>query len=274
MILWEVLQKIKHVTQVFDTRKGGTDRNRGTSSAVGTVLLVGLITLTAGALLASGTITIGDAEDNFEQDAFESDLEEIATQLEPVAFGDNKQTEIEFDIASEVSNTNPFVANTSTGSISVEIGGTTIYEDSLSSIEFSHSGNTFAFQSGGILRKHRENEKVVASPSLSFSDVQEPTYTFQLVQVENNATLSGSTVVTHNDSENLYENRYVAPADEVHIEIETQFLTSWERTLSETYDLSDSQITVNPSQNRIIAEFGSGEELFFHLTRYEILLHE
>jgi flagellin-like protein len=244
--------------------------NRGVSNVMGTVLLVAIVVGVSGLVLSTGALGLGESKEKVDTDTVRTDFETLAGEAKPVVFGDTSQTEIELEMSEHARSETTFDVEESTGSISVEVGGSTIYSGSLGMIEFEHENTAYAYSGGGVWQLRDDHATNLITPPTSMNDFDEPTYTLPIIQVLGDAAPSNSVVLSHVESEQLYQQRFVPSSDSVEISIQSKFYTAWKDVLMESFDLTQSQVSVDNSQNRVTIQFGAGEEFFFHVNRYTI----
>lgn len=240
---------------------------RAVSPVVGTVLLVAVVMIALAALVGSSMLGSGSGED-LQTVEVEQELRDFDTQIEDVAQGSVDQTEVELGL--DASEQNTYSVDGGTGSITVEIAGSTVYQSPLGQLSFDQGETVTAYQAGGVFGKMNVSSYTVASPDLSTEDLATPTYTMPIVVIEGDSAPRDTVAVSHIDTTTQYPAREVAGGDTVTITIKSEYASAWGQVFASKFQLDESDISVNSANNKVVAEISHSSSFFFHLTEHRI----
>jgi flagellin-like protein len=245
----------------------GEEDDRAVSPVVGTVLLVAVIAIALAALVGSSILGSGSGK-NLQTAQVEQELRNFDTQTEDVVQGSVDQTEVEFGLDAGSDNTYNVIEGA--GSITVEIGGSTVYQSSLGRISLDQGSTMTGYQSGGVFGKRNISSYPVAWPELSTEDLATPTYTMPVVVVKGTGAPQDTVVVTHTGTSTVYPNREVAGGDTVKITIKSEYASAWGQVFANKFRLDESDISVDADNNKVVAKINHSDSYFFHLTEHRI----
>lgn len=244
---------------------GFSTTHRSVSSALGTILIVGIVLLASGLLLTGSSLGDG-AQNEHEQADIEKTLTTFDQEIESAVTAEEDRATISLSMESGTSWTSYYLEQDA-GSISVSVGGSTVYEGSLGKIHTEHEGIDTVYQSGGIWKNNSQSNTLIQSPGLKYSDIDDPTYYFNIIQVSGGPEISEDPSASIQNTNALYNDRFVSKSETVEIVIQSDSPLVWKQILLDEYALDESQVSMNPSTGEVTAEFGSGEEIYFHLSR-------
>lgn len=252
-----------------EDRQSWSLSDRAVSSAVGTILLVGIVLVAIGMLLGGSTLT---SNDQVNRAAIEDTMSSFASQSRPVVFGEKDRADISIDASSKA-----FVTKPNQGTISVEVAGSTIYNGPVGVVKASISERSWGYQSGAAWLGMSDDESAAAvDPPLSYTSLGDPTYSFPIVKIDgsSDSQITGTAIVSHSGSAELYSDHLVSSSDTVKIVIESVYYEAWKHALLDDYQLAESQISVDPNNNRVTAEFGNGQKFYLHVDLYRITISD
>jgi len=210
--------------------------DRGVSSPVGVILILGITIASVMALFAIGGSVLGDTRADAERTQMENSMSGFSSKASLVGLGESgdqrfalgRASEGQVDIREHAGNVSMYVENSSDersyiGNVSM---GSVVYES---------DGREIAYQGGGVWTRQNGYSRMISPPEFHY---RSETLTFPIINVTGSGSASGDvrgTVRSERDSRQLYPN---VSKDEdfdnpltngtVYIEIETDYCDGWE----------------------------------------------
>ena len=210
--------------------------DRGVSSPVGVILILGITIASVMALFAIGGSVLGDTRADAERTQMENSMSGFSSKASLVGLGESgdqrfalgRASEGQVDIREHAGNVSMYVEKPS-GERSY-IGNV-----SMGSVVYESDGREIAYQGGGVWTRQNGYSRMVSPPEFHY---RSETLTFPILNVTGSGSANGDvrgTVRSEHDSRQLYPN--VSKDDDfdnpltngtVYIEIETDYCQGWE----------------------------------------------
>lgn len=255
--------------------------NRGQSSVLGVVLIVGVTVMGITGIMLFGTTAIQDSQTRSEIDSAEHAMTQLDSQFSLVALGSAEHQGASVPVRSGSS----MSVNAERGWMNVSVsdsddGNFTIFNTTLGAVTYENDGTTLAYQGGGVWKRTPDGGSVMVSPP-EFHYRKEsgdnPTLTLPLVVVRGNGSIAGEAKVQKDQTISWFPNesdssqKNPLSGGEINVTIHSDYYEAWgaffeERTGgSVTYDHDRERVTITmvveksqPGVNAAIMSGSSG----------------
>ncbi|MXV62174.1 hypothetical protein GS429_08895 [Natronorubrum sp. JWXQ-INN-674] len=190
---------------------------------MGLVLLIGMVAVgSAGIFLVAGE-TIGDVEQETENERISQSFVELRQSLDGVSAGPDTSGNINLDAGKSGA-----IAKDETGYMKVESEG--LDEDinlTFGTVEYvSDDGTKIAYEAGGVFRETGYETRVVSSPNIQY-DLETETLSLPVLTVTGDEQLgSGDISMAHNET-TTYAESSVVENESVDITIRSEYWRGW-----------------------------------------------
>lgn len=250
------------------------DDSRALSNQIGVILLVGVMVASLGVtslLASSGALS---AEHAPVVESAETELQEVAGAVHTVAFTDVNRRGVDLSLGDSAFNNlelQPDAGQATVQKWSPGTGWTDIHQMALGrAIYENDAGHRVAYQGGGIWKQYEgQQAEMTRAPPIDVSTRGTPTVSFSLLQLTGSVSLRQSMSVVKQSKTDPYPGLYVKSNERIRIIIESEFYHGWERLLTETFP-SAASVTSNAASNTVTVTYGSGTDLYLHLSAYTI----
>ena len=235
--------------------------DRGVSSPVGVILILGITIASVTALFTVGGIVLGDTRADAERTQMENAMSGFSSKASLVGLGESgeqrfalgRASEGQVDIRENAGNVSMYVDDidgdrTYVGNVSM---GTVVYRSGDSEI---------AYQGGGVWAKQNGYTQMVSPPEF---DYRSETLTFPILNVTGSGSATGDvrgTVRAEGDGRQLYPSdsnkdfKNPLTSGTVYIEIETDYCHGWESFFRERSQGSLEQTCDDGAENTVIID--------------------
>lgn len=208
--------------------------DRGVSSPIGVILLIGMTVAVVTAVVVVGGAAIDDTRANAERSQMENAMSQFSSKASLVSLGESGSQQFNLGRVSE-------------GDVSVKdrAGNATLYINrtngereyitnvSMGSIVYQNGGTEIAYQGGGVWKRSNGHSTMVSPPEYHY---KLETLTFPIINVTGSGGNSGQisgTIRSDTTSEQLYpdsERGFNNPVEDgtVYVEIESKYCSGWE----------------------------------------------
>ena len=237
----------------------GNERNRlpAQSEVIGVLLILGITFASIGVIFALAQPTVSDARQDVTTDRVQRDMGLLDTRLSAAGFGTSENESVRLDLGQ-----GRLFSESNTTFMNVTVGGDSVYNGSIGSIEYRNGETSVAYEGGGLWRRTGNGSSMVSSPGIEFDG---EALTVPVYNVTTDLGVGGvSTVsVVGGDNTRKYPNATLGrenPTDEsVKIAIEdSKYLRAWARYLGNTVG---ADVTLDESQDRVEAVLGPLDSL-------------
>jgi hypothetical protein len=227
------------------------------SEVIGVLLILGITFASIGVIFALAQPTVSDARQDVTTDRVQRDMGLLDTRLSAAGFGTSENESVRLDLGQ-----GRLFSRSNTTFMNVTVGGDSVYNGSIGSIEYRNGETSVAYEGGGLWRRTGNGTSMVSSPEIEFDG---EALTVPVYNVTTDLGVGGvSTVsVVGGDNTRKYPNATLGrenPTDErVEIVIEdSKYLRAWARYLGNTVG---ADVTLDESQDRVEAELGPLDSL-------------
>ncbi|WP_435347421.1 DUF7289 family protein [Haloarchaeobius sp. HRN-SO-5] len=225
-----------------------TRTERGQSSVLAVVLLVGIVAVGMVAIAVVGANTISEWKGGTEDERIEDVFVQLGQDINSVAYGQGSSESVNFDIRTREG----AVHHDNTGHIKVYTENQTIADQSFGSVEYVRDDSTFAYQAGGVWRGTGANAQMVASPSLRYRD---GTLNVPIPVVTGDDSLSsGAVTIRKNGTRAPINNMGYIQGELVTVEITSEYYGGWAEYLRS--NTNDASVTVDHANETVIMKLG------------------
>lgn len=142
------------------------DDDAGASSVLAVVLMMGFVAAASVSLLVVGTATVDETRDTAQENQVENTFRQFNKDVSSVAFGRQKYRSMEFDIEDQTA----AFRQENTGQIRVVVDGTEIVDKEVGALVYEKSGETIAYQAGGVWRGTGKESRMVSRPPVEYQN--------------------------------------------------------------------------------------------------------
>ncbi|WP_323676824.1 hypothetical protein [Halorubellus sp. PRR65] len=142
------------------------DDDGGASTVLAVILMMGFVAAASVSLLVVGTATVDQSKDTAQEQQVENTFRQFNKDVSSVAFGRQKYRSMEFDIQDQTA----AFRQENTGRIRVVIDGNEIVDEQVGSLVYEQSGETIAYQAGGVWRGAGEDSRMVSRPPVEYQN--------------------------------------------------------------------------------------------------------
>lgn len=246
------------------------ETERGQSEVLGTVLLVGVVTMAVGTALYAGTNDFDTAKQGIGIEVAEHELKKLGGELEDVAVGNSPVKTVQLNLESgQTAGTTTIDAQR--GQINVHVGGTDVYTGYLGVIRFEQGSASVAYQGGGVFREYPEGGAETAQvPSWSANNYSSPTLTIPLITIEGSGSPGTAVELKEISSQDKYPEKHVEPGENVVVTITSDYYEAWSLFFTDHLGVPEENVDVDDSVKQVTMAYGEGKGPFLHLTVYRV----
>lgn len=239
---------------MFHSPSGGGPE-RGQSSPIGVVLLLGMTLAAAVTIVVGGSVAIDDAQTNSQIGQAEKALSQLDARTSQVALGDSTSQSVRIGQSG-----GDYRIDEDAGQVRLvhrnwdgDGSNKTIFEDTMGAIVYERGSTTVAYQGGGVWRSDDGRSTMVSSPEFHY---KRATLTFPIIRVVGSGSSSGrhtSASIRHNSTtaifpaEATYDGTvpYANPIDEgnMTVVIQSEYCHAWQSYLASRTDGEVSECT-------------------------------
>ncbi|MFC6953839.1 DUF7289 family protein [Halorubellus litoreus] len=128
--------------------------------------MMGFVAAASVSLFVVGTATVDQTRDTAQENQVENTFRQFNKDVSSVAFGRQKYRSMEFDIQDQTA----AFRQENTGQIRVVVDGTEIVNKQVGSLVYEKSGETIAYQAGGVWRGTGEESRMVSRPPVEYQN--------------------------------------------------------------------------------------------------------
>jgi len=248
---------------------------RAQSSVFGYVLIIGMVITSATAVVVIGGVMLSDVRDSAGMLRAENGFSQLDTKIARVALGDAPSATMEYGQTA----TDATVTTDERGWMRVAIkndsGRTVLTNTSLGRIVYDRSGETVAYQGGGVWHGYDNSSTMVSPPEFHYRDTG---LTLPLISVRGDAdAASGRVSVTATEDDTSAVGGYTNPIEDgdVNVTVRSAYYQAWGRYFTERtegeirYDHANRTATltlVSPApqptvQGAVVSTAGSSDEM-------------
>lgn len=203
-----------------------SDVDRGQSTLIGVVLLIGMVaTLSFGLVLVGGQ-AVSSVEHQTETERVETAFVELSQQLHTASSSDDTSRTIDLDVGQDGA-----VVREGTGNITVRsdaLADDAIDDLTIGTIEYeSTDGSVLAYEAGAVFRETGNETQVVSAPPIHY-DLVTQTLTLPVVTAIGDDRLGSGDVTFENHDTTAFQDANVVENESVEITIQSEYYRGWE----------------------------------------------
>lgn len=246
---------------------------RGQSEALGAVLVLAVVLIGISALVVGGGQTLSSSGQAVHVEQTQEALVELSANVESITHGssDNQEAQVNLDTGD---NQGEVRVDESAGHLTLDVGGSTVYDDSLGAVVYESGETTLAYQGGGVWRHDGDGSTMVNAPGFSERGSGPVTLTMPIIQVTGSSSLNHQMSASQQGMTELYPSIQVGVSDPINIRIESQFADAWGTYFVEKLGVDDGDVTVSGDGTVVEIEYAQSSEGFFHTTHYQVRLSD
>lgn len=203
--------------------------DRGASSVVGVVLLVGMVAAGSIGLVVVGGSLLDEERDRTEVEQAEQSFQVLDHDIDTVARGElGTARTTDFDL----SGTDSAVRKRDAGRIVVKTSQKgELINRTFGSIEYERGDTVIAYQNGGVWRTDGNETRMLSAPGLSYEVTQHgtnPTLTVPITELSGDETIvSGDITARKTGTSELLDNTSVVENELVVVEVQSEYYQGW-----------------------------------------------
>lgn len=200
--------------------------DRGQSTVLGIVLLIGMVATVSGGVLLVAEETTTDIQRNAEDARVESAFTAFSQEMETASRGSDSSNSIDIDVGHEGA-----VVREQSGRINVssEALRTTALENiTIGTVEYEgESGTTIAYEAGAVFRETGNETQVVSAPPIYYETATD-TLTMPVMTATGERDLGSGDVRLEHEETDAFEEAAVVENESVTITIQSDYYRGWE----------------------------------------------
>ncbi|GAB3694720.1 DUF7289 family protein [Halorubrum pallidum] len=220
---------------------------RGQSEVIGVVLLLGITVAAVTATVATGSVALGLITDEARSSGVENGMSQLSSQSSLVALGETDARR--FDLGSV--DGGQLRLNESAGHVEVRIengtdGETTVYNDSIGTLEYVGEERTVALQGGGVWTSSNGYGRMISPPEYHYRGT---TLTFPIVRLTGTEQTpqrgTGTVSRSAGDPDAVTATRNPLENGTVVVEVQSDYYEGWYEFFSQRADGSVTKYDAN-----------------------------
>lgn len=192
-----------------------TDGDRGQSSVLAVVLLVGIVAVGSIGVVVIGLSSTAETRENAELQRVETSFVQLNKEVDTVAYGDGGRRTVDLAVDDRGA-----VRKSDAGRIVISSSESgELVNETIGALVYTRDGVTYAYQAGGVWREQGGNATMVAAPEMRYRDA---TLTLPIPRLTGPTTLRGDRI-------SVQKTRTLSPINDVQLvtgELVTVTITS------------------------------------------------
>ena len=166
------------------------DDQRGVSSVMGVVLLLGITLLVVTVILATSVIVLADAQSDARISQMENSMSQMSSKASLVALGESDSQSFNLgDVGGAEVEVRPDAGHLRIVYLRDNDTDETLFDDSLGALVYRNGDVEVAYQAGGVWKKQGRFSTMISPPEFYYRSA---TLTFPIVQIEGEYRKSGA----------------------------------------------------------------------------------
>lgn len=222
-------------------------QSRGQAEVIGLVLLLGVSVIVISGAVVLGGQAISETTTMAEVENAENSISHVESEMSAVSVGDSESRRVSLSDKTE----GVYDFNPDAGSVTITytVDGTEEWgvSRSLGALTYTSSGETVAYQAGGVWRTEGELTEIVSPPEYHYEDSTLVFPIIQLIQPDSGSdSYAAVTKATELESDSL---DYPLTEGSVEIRIQSEYYEGWGEYFTEQ---TDGSVTVFDSNDTVV----------------------
>lgn len=204
-------------------RNPSTSVNRGQSTVLGFVILIGMVVIASTGILVVGGEFVTDTEQRTEEERARQAFVELSQNIQTVVVDGDTSRSVNFDAGEHGA-----VVKSNTSTLRISGGGInkTVH---IGAIEYEgDDGTKIAYQAGAVFQDTGEETRVVSAPPIYY-DSEGKSLSFPIIKTKDETELDSGTITIRHSKTDPLRNMSLVQGDTVTIEITSEYYRGWKR---------------------------------------------
>jgi len=272
------LAAIDHIYQQIMRGSRGYLNNRGATSQVGVILMVGVVIIGIFSIIGFGVSALTDTTGDVSDETAERDLVSLAEVIDRQAIRQDSglgTRESGLGVRQLSSNSVSVQARESAGQLQIQVNGMTIVDDTMGAIEYGNpsSDTRIAYQAGMVFTKER-GEPAAVRRNNEFQYRDDGTgvgMTLHFISIDEFSSLGQTPGISLRAADNRWPDVAVGAGDTITIKISSDYDHGWVQKFNQMLPSSRTSITHNTDVSEVTVTYTApGGGAFLHVYKYDI----
>lgn len=251
---------------------------RGQTSQVGVILIVGVVIIGIFSIIGFGITGLDGTTSGVSDETAERDLVTLAEAIDQEAINQDTGAgtrDSEFNIREIFPSTASLRAIDSAGSLTIQVNGTTVFDDNLGVIEYEDSDveTQIAYQAGMVFTKQNSEPAAIRRANqFQYRDGGPGTgITMHVLSISESTSMGDEAAISVRNATNLWPTIAIPSGTLIEITVTSEYHNAWERKFDQMFPDSRSSIAHDPPNNEVTTTYVAPTEgTFLHLFSYEL----
>jgi hypothetical protein len=252
--------------------------NRGATSQVGVILMVGVVIIGIFSIIGFGVSVLTDTTGGVSDETAERDLVSLAEVIDREAIRQSSRLgtrESGLGVSKLASNSVSVRALESAGQLQIQVDGTTIVDDTMGLIEYKNpsSDTRIAYQAGMVFTK-MEGEPAAVRRNNEFQyrdDGPGVGMTLHFISIHEFSSLGETPGISIRAADNRWPDVAVGAGNTITIEISSDYDHGWAQKFDQMLPSSRTSITHDTDASEVTVTYTApGSGAFLHMYKYDI----